>query len=395
MDLLLIVISVVALALLFDFSNGFHDAANSVATVVATRAMPARWAVWFSAACNFAAYFFVGTAVANTVAKTVKPGEVTVAVVFAALFAAIVWNYLTWHFGMPSSSSHAIIGGLVGAGIAAGGLDAVSWPNVGKTLLAIVASPAVALSVAVLASVLVIGVQRVAKLSDDATPFKYLQLVSAAAVSFGHGANDAQKTMGVIAALLAGAGYLDTTAGAKELPVPEWAALASYAAIAIGTAWGGWKIIDTMGRRLTKLHASTGVAANVGATTAIFGATAMGIPISTTHAAASSVIGAGLGSRQGANRAVITQMVTAWIATIPTTAAISWVIYEATQLPRPAAVGVVGLAVTVLLVSIVWAMVRAMRAKEIEENLAPAAVVPQFPDAADMDSADQSRARVA
>ena len=128
MDLLLLtVIAVVALALLFDFSNGFHDAANSVATVVATRAMPARWAVWFSAACNFAAYFFVGTAVANTVAKTVKPGSVTVAVIFAALFAAIAWNYLTWHIGMPSSSSHAIIGGLIGAGLAAGGTGAVSW----------------------------------------------------------------------------------------------------------------------------------------------------------------------------------------------------------------------------------------------------------------------------
>src|SRR4051794_23976728 len=150
--LLLSVISVVALALLFDFSNGFHDAANSVATVVATRAMPARWAVWFSAACNFAAYFWVGTAVANTVAKTVRASDVGLAVVFAALFAAITWNYLTWYVGMPSSSSHAIIGGLVGAGISAGGVAAVNWDSVRKTVIAIVVSPAVALAVAAVAT---------------------------------------------------------------------------------------------------------------------------------------------------------------------------------------------------------------------------------------------------
>jgi PiT family inorganic phosphate transporter len=369
--LLLVVISVVALALLFDFSNGFHDAANSVATVVATRAMPARWAVLFSAACNFAAYFFVGTAVANTVAKTVKPGQVTVAVVFAALFAAIAWNYLTWYFGMPSSSSHAIIGGLVGAGVAAGGVGAVSWGSVIKTVTAIVASPAVALSVAALATVVVIGLQKVAKLSDDAKPFKYLQLLSAAAVSFGHGANDAQKTMGVIAALLAGAGYLDVKSGAVVLPVPEWAALASYAAIAIGTAWGGWKIIDTMGNRLTKLTPRTGAAANVGATTAIFGATALGVPISTTHAAASSVIGAGLAARQGANRTVITQMVTAWVATVPATALISWLVYECTRLPGAAAVIAVSAAVAVLLSGILWATARSMSARDLEVQTLP------------------------
>ncbi|MDQ1286776.1 MAG: inorganic phosphate transporter, PiT family [Actinomycetota bacterium] len=367
--LLLIVISVVTLALLFDFSNGFHDAANSVATVVATRAMPARWAVWFSAACNFAAYFFVGTAVANTVAKTVKPGHVTVAVVFAALFAAIAWNFLTWHFGMPSSSSHAIIGGLVGAGVAAGGVSAVSWGSVWKTVAAIVASPAVALTVAAVATWLVMGIQRVTRLSDDAKPFKYLQLLSAAAVSFGHGANDAQKTMGVIAALLAGAGYLDVTAGSSSLPVPEWAALASYAAIAVGTAWGGWKIIDTMGNRLTKLSARTGVSANIGATTAIFGATALGVPISTTHAAASSVIGAGTASGQGANRAVIIQMVTAWVATIPATAAVSWVVYEATALPGFASVVAVGVLLVLLLCGIAWTTMQAMSAHELEAEV--------------------------
>ena len=367
--LLLTVISVVALALLFDFSNGFHDAANSVATVVATRAMPARWAVWFSALCNFAAYFFVGTAVANTVAKTVKPGSVTVSVVFAALFAAIVWNYATWHIGMPSSSSHAIIGGLIGAGLASGGVAAVAWSSVRKTLLAIVASPVVALSVAVAATGLVIGIQRLTKLPDDAKPFKWLQLVSAAAVSFGHGANDAQKTMGVIAALLVGAGYVDVSAHSDKIPVPEWAALASYGAIALGTAWGGWKIIDTMGLRLTRLNARTGVAANIGATAAIFGATQFGIPISTTHAAASSVVGAGAAARNGVNWKVIGEMAAAWVATIPATAAISWMIYRLTQLPTVFADVAVGAAVLVMLSGIGWAMSQAMGAKEVEAEV--------------------------
>jgi PiT family inorganic phosphate transporter len=367
--LLLTVISVVALALLFDFSNGFHDAANSVATVVATRAMPARWAVWFSALCNFAAYFFVGTAVANTVAKTVRPGSVTVAVVFAALFAAIAWNYVTWHVGMPSSSSHAIIGGLIGAGLAAGGTAAVAWGSVRKTVLAIIASPVVALSIAAVATALVIGIQRITRLPDDAKPFKWLQLVSAAAVSFGHGANDAQKTMGVIAALLAGAGYVDVAAGSEKITVPEWAALASYGTIALGTAWGGWKIIDTMGLRLTRLNARTGVAANIGATTAIFGATQLGIPISTTHAAASSVVGAGAAARQGVNWKVIGEMVTAWVATIPMTALIAWLVYELTQLPTVFADLTVGIAVVALLTAIGWAMSRAMGAKEVEAEV--------------------------
>lgn len=370
MDLLLLaVIAVVALALLFDFSNGFHDAANSVATVVATRAMPARWAVWFSAACNFAAYFVVGTAVANTVSKTVKAADVGVAVVFAALFAAIAWNYLTWHFGMPSSSSHAIIGGLVGAGLAAGGIDAINWSSVQKTVVAIVVSPAVAFTVAALATVLVVGIQRVTRWSDDAKPFKGLQLISAAAVSFGHGANDAQKTMGVIAALLAGAGYVNAAPGAKALPVPTWVGLVSYAAIAIGTAWGGWKIIDTMGLRLTRLNARTGVAANIGATTAIFGATALGVPISTTHAAASSVVGAGAAARRGTNKKVIGEMVLAWIMTIPATIAIAWLMYKLTRLPTVLADITVGAMVIALLTAIGWAMLHAMGAKEIEAEV--------------------------
>ncbi|MBI4942212.1 MAG: inorganic phosphate transporter [Actinobacteria bacterium] len=373
MDLVLLsVIAVVALALLFDFSNGFHDAANSIATVVATKVMSARMAVWFSAFFNFAAFFFVGTAVANTVAKVVKPGMEGVGVVFAALIAAIAWNYATWFVGMPSSSSHAIIGGLIGAGLAAGGTDAVDWSNVKKVAFAIVLSPAVALSVAVLATGLVILLQKATGWGDDAKPFKGLQLVSAAAVSFGHGANDAQKTMGVIATLLVGAGYLSTDDPAN-ISVPTWVALLAYGAIAAGTVWGGWRIVHTMGMKITNLNARTGVAANIGATTAIFGATQLGIPISTTHAAASSVVGAGIGGRRGVNWRVIGEMVVAWIVTLPSTAAIAWLAFELTKLPSPVNVIVVGAVVLGFGSWIVWAMRHSMGHKEIEAELATTA----------------------
>ena len=370
MDLLLIsVIAVIAIALIFDFTNGFHDAANSVATVVATRALPARWAPAFSAFFNFAAYFVVGTAVANTVAKTVKAEYGGVALAFAALFAAIAWNYVTWRFGMPSSSSHAIIGGLVGACIAAGGLDAIDWSSVEKAAIGIILSPAVAFAIAFVAMYLVFGIQKLSKWHDDHPVFKGLQLVSAAGVSFGHGANDAQKTMGVIAALLLGAGYTDLAADGKTVVVPEWAALAAYAAIALGTLWGGWKIIETMGLRLTTLHANSGAAANIGATTAIFGATAIGMPISTTHAAASSIVGAGVGSGKGANWKVVGEMVLAWAITIPAAATVSYLMYRLTQLPTIAAWIAVSTIVILFGIWAVWAMLHTIHADDVEAEI--------------------------
>ncbi|MFL6287248.1 MAG: inorganic phosphate transporter [Actinomycetes bacterium] len=376
MDLLLIaVVAIIALALLFDFTNGFHDAANSVATVVATRAMSPRIAVAFSAFFNFLAYFFVGTAVANTVSKVVDADFAGVAVVFAALIGAISWNYLTWWLGMPSSSSHALLGGLVGAGLAAGWLDAIAWTKVEEAALAIFVSPLVAFTIAFVAMYLVAGLQSLTGWADNARPFKLLQILSAAAVSFGHGANDAQKTMGVIAALLAGAGYTSVDAGGT-IPVPEWVALSAYAAIALGTLWGGWKIIETMGLRITSLHASSGLAANIGAVTSIFGATSMGIPISTTQAAGSSVMGAGVASGKGLNLKVVGEMLLAWAVTIPSTTAFAFLVYKLTQLPLPAA----WLAVTALLFvlggAIVYAMAHATRAEDIaaeipdEESLA-------------------------
>ncbi len=370
MDLLLItVIAVIALALVFDFTNGFHDAANSVATVVATRALPARWAPAFSAFFNFAAYFIVGTAVANTIAKTVKSEYGGVALTFAALFAAIAWNYATWRFGMPSSSSHAIIGGLVGAGLAAGGLDAISWSSVEKAALGIIVSPAVAFGIAFGAMYLVLGIQWATKWHDNHPVFKGAQLVSAAAVSFGHGANDAQKTMGVIAALLLGAGYTDLAADGETVIVPEWAAFAAYAAIAAGTLWGGWKIIETMGLRLTTLHANSGLAANMGATTAIFGATAVGMPISTTHAAASSIIGAGVGSGKGANWKVVGEMLLAWVITIPSAAFIAFMMFKLTQLPTIAAVVSVGAVLILFGVWAAWAMMHTIHADDVAAEI--------------------------
>jgi PiT family inorganic phosphate transporter len=361
-------IVVVALALLFDFTNGFHDAANSVSTVVATRALSAKRAVWFSAFFNFAAVFIVGTAVANTVAKTVHANVTGVAVVFAALFAAIVWNYATWWVGMPSSSSHALIGGLVGAGLAAGGTDAINWSSVEKTVLAIVASPLVAFGIAFLAMFLVAALRKVFGLEDNAKQFKWLQLVSAGAVSFGHGANDAQKTMGVIAALLVGTGHL---AAGKDgnIGVPLWVQLAAYSSIALGTIWGGWKIIETMGLKITTLHASSGVAANIGAVTAIFGATGLGVPISTTHAAASSVAGAGVSSGMGINLRVVGEMVLAWVVTLPTTIVLSFAIFKATQLPGALAWTVVGLLVAIVGSLIVYAMANSMRAEDVEAEI--------------------------
>ena len=369
MDLLLLaVIGVIALALLFDFSNGFHDAANSVATAVATRAMKPKFAVAFSAFFNFLAYFFVGTAVANTVSKVVQSDYASVAVVFAALVGAISWNYLTWWIGMPSSSSHALIGGLVGAGMAAGWIDAISWGKVEEATIAIFASPLVAFMIAFLAMYLIALLQKVTGWADNARPFKWLQVVSAGAVSFGHGANDAQKTMGVIAALLAGAGYTSVN-GDGNIPVPEWAALAAYTAIALGTLWGGWKIIETMGLRITSLHANSGVAANIGAVTSIFGATSMGIPISTTQAAGSSVMGAGVASGKGLNLKVVGEMLLAWIVTIPATGALAFFVLKLTQLPPPAAWIAVTALVFVVGGAIVYAMTHAVKADDVAAEI--------------------------
>lgn len=370
MDLLLVsVIATIAVALIFDFTNGFHDAGNAVATVVATRALPAKWAPLFSAAFNFLAYFVVGTAVANTIAKTVHSEYAGVAVAFSALFAAIVWNFVTWRLGLPSSSSHAIIGGLVGAGIAAGGLAAINGESVSKAAWGIILSPLVAFAIAFIAFWLIRAIQAATKWHDNHPVFKGLQLVSAGSLSFAHGANDAQKTMGVIGALLLGAGYTSIAADGKNVVIPEWVALSAYAAIAIGTLWGGWKIIQTMGLKLTTLHANSGLAANIGATTAIFGATAVGMPISTTQAAASSIIGGGVASGKGAHWKVVGNMFIAWILTIPAAGVIAFIMMHLTQLPTVLAWILVGLVVVVFAIWAVWAMLHTIKAKDVAAEI--------------------------
>lgn len=342
MDQTLVAVSaVVLLALLFDFTNGFHDAANATATVVATKALRPRPAVYLSAFCNFAALFVVGTAVASTVAKTVKvdtlgigPGGLAIglSVTFAALLAAVFWNYLTWSIGMPSSSSHALIGGLVGAGLSAGGAAAVEWHSVRNVILAIFLSPLVAFSVAFVAMYLVGFLQKLTRWPDDAKQFKWLQIVSSAAVSFGHGANDAQKTMGVMAAALVAGGYLGVD-DKGHMHIPLWAELSAYGMIAFGTMWGGWRIIETMGLKITKLNANSGVAANVGAISAVFGATELGVPISTTHAAATSVMGGGVAAGTGINRRTVLEMVVAWVATLPAAATVGFLMFKLTRFP--------------------------------------------------------------
>jgi PiT family inorganic phosphate transporter len=376
MDMVLFaVVGIVGLALLFDFTNGFHDAANSTATVVATKALKPRPAVYMAAFFNFAALFVVGTAVANTISKTVDvdslgvtsggiPAGLTVAA--GALVGAIFWNYLTWSVGMPSSSSHALIGGLVGAGLAAGGFDAIKWSSVEKTALAIIASPLVAFSVAFLAMYLVALLQRLTKWSDDAKPFKWLQIVSSAAVSFGHGANDAQKTMGVIWFALVAGGYLGSDSG-----IPLWVEISAYSMIALGTMWGGWAIIETMGLRITRLNANSGVAANVGATTAIFGATQLGVPISTTQAAAASVMGSGAAAGSGLNRRTIGEMLIAWLITLPAAGIVGYLSASLMKLPDPwgwiVSMGWIGLLLA-------WAarlMLRAENADDVEAMLPP------------------------
>jgi PiT family inorganic phosphate transporter len=365
---LVILVGLIALALFFDFTNGFHDAANSVAAIVGTKTLKAKFAPLFAAVFNFSAYFVVGTAVANTVAKTVNSEYINYSVVFSALLSAIIWNYFTWKKGMPSSSSHALLGGLVGAGLVVGGLDAISMASVQKAVIGLTITPFVGFGIAFIAMWLVKGFQKITKLTDNSKAFKGTQLVTSAAVSFGHGANDAQKTMGIIAALLLASGH--TVMDGKNVIVPEWVALLSYLVIALGTWWGGWKIIQTMGMRLIKLRANSGAAADIGASVAIFGATATGVPISTTHAATTAILGAGVAEGAKAKWKLFGSMLLTWITTVPATLAISAGLYTITKLPHIfAAIILTGIVVFF----IIWAvkqMINSLTSQDIEKELA-------------------------
>jgi PiT family inorganic phosphate transporter len=323
-----LLVALIALALAFDFLNGLHDAANSIATVVSTQLLSPFVAVMFAAVGNFLAYWLVGLHVARTVgAGIIDKDVVTPAVVFGALGGAMVWNVLTWLKGLPSSSSHALIGGLLGAGIAHSGFGAVEGSGTTKTLVAIVLSPTIGFVIAMLLMLLTSVLFQRTQPARANRAFKALHLVSSAAQSISHGGNDAQKTMGVIALLLYSTGHL------AEFQVPEWVVLSCYTAMALGTLSGGWRIIRTMGTRLTRLNHHSGFCASSASSIVLFGASAFGIPVSTTHAIAGSVAGTGAARRSSAVRwGVASRVVIAWFITIPASGAAAALFYGATTL---------------------------------------------------------------
>mgnify|MGYP006281762757 FL=1 len=368
----------IALAIAFDFTNGFHDAANATATTIASRSLTPYKAVILATVFNFLPAFVVGTAVANTVAKVVDLTEVQrisegavpygIRVVLAALIGAILWNLITWHRGLPSSSSHALIGGLVGAGLGAGGTAIVNWESVRNIAIALVASPTIALVIAALAMLVIRGIQRVFRLHEDHVVFQGGQIVSTAWVSWAHGANDAQKTMGVVAAVLISGGYLEIGANG-DIGVPIWVVIGAYGAIALGTLYGGWSIIGTLGLRLTRITRASGLAANIGAVATILGATDRGIPISTTQTVSGSIIGSGLGARRPVNRGVVGNMIVAWLLTAPAAGLIGFAVFELTTLPRIVADIAVVAAIGVVIAYAVYLVRHAVTEKDIEEDL--------------------------
>lgn len=311
---LLIVVGLIAVALSFDYINGFHDAANSIATVVSTRVLSPGQAVIWAAFFNFVAAFIFGTAVAKTIGHgMIDISVVTFSVIFAGLTGAIVWDLITWYFGLPTSSSHALIGGYAGAAVAKAMSFSVIIPSGWtKTLIFIVVSPLIGLAGGLSLMTATFWVFRKFAPQRVDKWFRRLQLVSAALFSLSHGANDAQKTMGIIAGVLFTAGYI------KVFEIPTWVILAAYAAISLGTLGGGWRIIHTMGGRITKLQPVGGFAAETGAAIAIFTATHFGIPVSTTHAITGSIVGVGATRRLSAVRwGIASQIVWAWVLTIP------------------------------------------------------------------------------
>ena len=314
-----LLVGLIALALAFDFLNGLHDAANSIATVVATKLLGPVQAVAFAAFFNAAAYFLTLWfpelhKVADTIGKgLIDKDLVSPSVIAAALVGAMFWNILTWVKGIPSSSSHALVGGLVGAGIAAAGLGTIQWTGVTKTLLFIPLAPLIGMTAAMLVMLVSSWLAVKASVRGAETVFRGLHLVSAAGYSLGHGLNDAQKTMGIITVLLYSTGYLT-----GDFEVPHWVSISCYVAIGLGTLTGGWKIIETMGSRITKLGQHQGFAASTGGSIMLFGASLAGIPVSTTHTITGAVIGAGVARRASAvNWGVARNVVTAWLITIP------------------------------------------------------------------------------
>jgi len=320
-----LVILLVGLALAFDFMNGFHDAANSIATVVSTGVLKPGQAVLFAAFFNLLAIGVFHLSVAATVGKgIVEPGVVDVHVVFGALLGAITWNLVTWYYGIPSSSSHALIGGIVGAVMAKAGSSALLAPGILKTVAFIFVSPVLGFFLGALMMVAVAWVFRLSTPSRVDRWFRRLQLVSAGAYSLGHGGNDAQKTIGIIWMLLIATGH----AAAGESAPPTWTIVSCYAAIALGTMFGGWRIVKTMGQKITKLKPVGGFCAETGGALTLFLATFLGIPVSTTHTITGAIVGVGAAQRMSAVRwGVAGNIVWAWIFTIPASAFVAAIAY--------------------------------------------------------------------
>jgi PiT family inorganic phosphate transporter len=348
----LLLVLTIAVALGFDFTNGFHDTANAIATAVGTRALSPRFAVAFSAVLNLVgavvATQLLQAKVADTIGSLVKPGQdIALSLIIAALFGAIAWNLITWRAGLPSSSSHALIGGLLGMGLAAYGTDAIVWAKVYPVFIALVTSPVVGFLIAYVFTILLLNLFRRARPGRANSAFRRLQLFSSGFVSFSHGANDAQKTMAIITLALFSSGHL------AEFVVPTWVVLAAALAISLGTWAGGWRIIRTMGGRIIRMEPVDGFAAQTVAATVIQAATSWGLPVSTTQVVSGSVMGAGSTRRLSAVRwGVARRIVWAWIFTVPASAilaAFAALLIEAGPLAVVLAILVVGAAALALL----------------------------------------------
>ncbi|MES2497867.1 MAG: inorganic phosphate transporter [Pseudomonadota bacterium] len=314
-----LLVALIGIALAFDFLNGLHDAANSIATVVSTRVLKPHHAVAMAAFFNFIAFLFFGLHVAETVGKGIVHADIVNAqVIFGALMGAISWNVITWMLGIPSSSSHALIGGLLGAGVAKAGLNGIVWSGVLKTSVAIVLSPTIGLMLALLLVLITswVFVRTLPSVADKR--FRRMQLISASLYSLGHGGNDAQKTMGIIAVLLYSQGLLG-----GSFHVPFWVVISCQAAMGLGTLLGGWKIVHTMGSKITRLTPAQGFCAETGGAITLFAATWLGIPVSTTHTITGAIVGVGSSRRLSAVRwNVASSIVVAWVVTLPAAAAI-------------------------------------------------------------------------
>jgi PiT family inorganic phosphate transporter len=318
------IILLIVLALFFDFLNGFHDAANSIATVVATRVLSPNLAVIWAASFSFLAFLIFGLHVAGTIGKgIIQPGVMDTHIIFATLVGACLWNLITWWFGLPTSSSHALMGGLVGSAIVKGGLDAVVPSGIFKILAFIVVSPLLGMLLGTTLGVIVYRLFRNATPRNVDSFFRKGQLMSAAAYSLGHGGNDAQKTMGIIAGLLYSQGLIGTT-----FHVPFWVIIACQAALSAGTLMGGWRIVKTMGNKITKLRPVDGFCAETGAAFSLYFASFLGIPVSTTHTITGSIVGVGALKRLSAVKwGVAGKIVWAWIITIPAAATMAMITY--------------------------------------------------------------------